>query len=1139
MRHTFSKRGIKLPLPDLSAIQANSYNWLKGDGLLEILSELGVIEDVSGRGWVLTLSNPNIEKPILDAKVAKKSGRTYEAPWYLKATIEDPLKKEKKVQNIYMGELPLMTEGGTFIINGVERVIVNQLTRAEGVLFTGDTSPITGQFLAGAKVLPRSGAWLEIETSRTGVISVRIDKKRKITITTLLRVFGLEDNDAIREAFADVETNPEVNYIEATLAKDPTSSFDEACLEVYRKMRPGEPLVLESAQSLVDVMFFNTRRYSLGPVGRFKLNQVLGLNFPNEPKHRLLQLEDLIKIISRIVELNNGIGEISDVDFLGNRRVKSVGELLQWQMRVGFMRMEKNVKERMSLAPREELPEPSALISSRAITAAVHSFFATGQLSQLQDQQNPLTSLAHLRRLSVLGPGGLTKERASMSVRDVHYSSFGKICPVRTPEGPNVGLINYLALYARINKYGFLETPYVKVEKDSKGMKVTDEVVFLAAYDEAEVYITDQSVEIDSDGYIKDSQVPIRKGGDPVLGDVNLAQYIEVVPQQVIGVTASIIPFLQNDDVARALMGTQQMTQAVPLIKHEKPIVGTGVERELAQNTNALIEAEEDGVVDYADSSKVIMKYGKGRKRKVEYEVVKFHQTNTRTCFNQRVRVLTDQKVKKGDVLIEGPSVVDGDLSIGTNLKVAYMLYKNLEFEDGVVISDRLVEEDVLTSIHIFSHTISVVETKLGPEEITRDIPNVSEDSLRNLDEDGIVVLGSKVKSGDILVGKIASKGDVDLTAEERLLRAIFGEKAKDVRDNSLYMPHGQHGVVIGVKRVRKEDNESLPAGVLEQITVYVAQQKKIEVGDKLSGRHGNKGVISAIVPAIDMPMLEDGTPVDVILSSESVIKRMNVGQVLEASLGMAGVKLGKSYDVPSLQELPEELIAAELKEAGMSISGKMKLIDGLTGEYFDNEIVVGDSYILKLVHMSEEKMHARSTGPYSLITQQPLGGKAQFGGQRFGEMEVWALEAYGAAHTLKEMLTIKSDDMVGRTRAYSAIVQGEEITESTVPETFKLLVRKLNGLGLGFEPISYDNEGVETDVAEEAEKGDGEAADGKEVTIAPVTELVGEEVYEEGSLSETSATEEGEASETSETEKTPEKVDEISTVSAEEGESK
>jgi DNA-directed RNA polymerase subunit beta len=1071
MRETFLKRKIALPLPNLVAVQLESFNWLKNEGLKEILDELGTIEDTSGRGWILNLSNPRIDKENLTIEEARRTGRTYDAPWYVEATIEDPISKKKKTSEIYMGDIPLMTEQGTFIINGVERIIINQLIRSEGVLFVGEISPVTGQFLAGSKVIPKSGVWLEFETSRTGVISLRIDRKRKITATTLLRVFGLETDDDIRQAFLSVETNPEVNYTEATLAKDPASNFEEACLEIYKKMRPGEPLVIDNAKALVHAMFFNKRRYSMGAIGRFKLNQTLGLNFPNDPKHRLLQLEDLIKIISKIIELNNGIGDPSDVDFLGNRRVKSIGELLQWQMRVGFLRMEKNIKERMSLASRDKLPEPSSLIAPRAIAAAVHSFFATGQLSQLHDQQNPLTALDHLRRLSVLGPGGLSKERASFSVRDVHSSYFGRICPARTPEGPHVGLINYMSMYARVNEYGFLETPYVRLVKDSKGrVKITNEIVYLAAYDEENVNITDQSVEMDNNGYILDHQVPIRRGHEFFLGDVSTAEYIEVVPAQVLGVIAGLVPFVQNDEVTRITMATQQMSQAVPLIKPERPVVGTGIEEEVARNTDALILAENDGVVDYADADKVVVKYV-DKNRKMEYRPKKFVQTNSGTNYNQVVKVTTGQKIKKGDILVEGPAVSEGEIAIGTNMKVAYMIYKGLEYEDGIVISDRIVKEDILTSIHIQDYSTSVQETKLGPEEITRDIPNVSEDTLRNLDEEGIVAVGSKVKSGDVLVGKVAPKGEVDLTSEERLLRAIFGEKAKDVRDTSLRMPHGEHGVVIGVKIVTKEDNESLPAGTIEKITIYVAQQKKIEIGDKLAGRHGNKGVISAVVPAIDMPMLPDGTSVDIVFSSEAVLKRMNVGQILEASLGAAGKKLNKFYEIPSLQRIPEEKVVEELKKAGYPASGKMKLIDGRTGEYYHNEIVVGDAYILKLIHMSEEKIHARSTGPYSLINQQPLGGKAQFGGQRLGEMEVWALEAYGAAHTLQEMLTIKSDDMLGRVQAFSALIQGNKIPGPTVPETFKLLVRKLNGLGLGLEAFS-----TEDSLAEDKEENSGDS---------------------------------------------------------------
>ncbi len=799
-------------------VQLESYAWFLKDGVKEILDELGTIEDYSGRGWVLTLSDPEFEKENMSVDEALHSGRTFDAPWYLKAVLSDQISKKKKEQKIYMGDMPLMTERGTFIVNGVERVIINQLIRSEGVLFSGEVSPVSGQFLASAKVLPKNGAWLEIETSRGGVINVKIDRKRKMTITTLLRLFGFETDDQIRDAFEDVESNPEINYIESTLSKDPASGYDEACLEVYRKQRPGEPLVLENAKEYVDALFFNERRYSMGEVGRFKLNQELGLDFPNEPKYRILQLEDLVSIVKKIIELNNGVGNISDIDNLANRRVKRVGELLQWQMRIGFLRMEKNIKERMTMQSRDELPMPGVLISPRAVAASVHSFFATGQLSQFQDQQNPLTSLDHLRRLSVLGPGGLTKERASMAVRDVHYSSFGRVCPVRTPEGPNIGLINYLSMYAKVNSYGFLETPYIKLEKTKDGKpKISDEIVYLAAYEEENVFITDASIKTDENGVILESQIPLRKGGNFILGDASHAEYIEVTPSQIVGISAGLIPFLQNNDVSRALMGTQQMSQSVPLVTPQSPIVGTGIERDIAANSNAVTFASDAGEVIYADANKVEVKYNKDGK--ATYIATKFQQSNTKTCFNQYVRVQTGDKIKKGDVLIEGPSAAEGDLAIGTNITAAYMIWEGYEFEDGIVISDRLVKDDTLSSIHITDHTIPVLETKLGPEEITRDIPNVSEESLRNLDDEGIVTIGSKVHSGDILVGKVAPKGEAELSAEERLLRAIFGEKAKDVRDNSLYMPHGQHGVVIGVKRVTKEENEDLPAGTIEEIT--------------------------------------------------------------------------------------------------------------------------------------------------------------------------------------------------------------------------------------------------------------------------------------------------------------------------------
>jgi len=1067
--YNFSKRKDVLPLPNLSAVQLESYEWFLNEGIQSVLDELGTIEDTSGRGWILSLSDSHFQSPNIAIEEALRVGRTFDAPWYLKATLKDPINGKEKSQEVYMGDIPLMTGKGTFIINGVERVIVNQLIRSEGVLFTGETSSVTGQLLGGAKILPQHGVWLEFTTSRGGQLSVRIDRRRKLSVTTLLRIFGLESDEDILDAFAEVETDPEVNYIERSLVKDPSTTYDEACLEIYRKIRPGEPLVLENAKLLVKETFFNSKRYSLGEVGRFKLNQTLGLNFPNTPEGRVLQLEDLVKIISRIIQMNNGIGTVTDIDNLGNRRVRRVGELLQNSVRVGFLRLARNVRGRMSLQPRDTLPNPVGLISPKAVTANVQSFFATGRLSQFQDQQNPLTSLAHIRRLSVLGPGGLTKERASMAVRDVHYSSFGRICPVRTPEGPSIGLINYLAMYARINKYGFIETPYIKLEKTEKGIRVTDKIEYLAAYDEEDANITDASASIGKDGYILVKQVPLRHHGDFFLGNTTDAEYMEVVPKQIVGISAGLIPFLSNDDITRALVAAQQLSQAVPLIRSQAPIVGTGIEKPVADNSGAVIRAEKSGIVAYADASEVVVKYT-GEKKKTTYYPSKFVKSNVSTNYNQEVRVETDQKVKKGDILYEGPASEDGYISLGANVRVAYMIWEGYEFEDGIVLSDRLVNDDVLTSIHINDYDVSVVETKLGLEELTSDIPNVAEHALRNLDEDGIVTMGADVRSGDILVGKVAPKGEVDLSAEERLLRAIFGEQAKEVRDTSLRMPHGAHGIVIGVKRVSRKDNDKLPVGVLEEITVYVAERRKISVGDKLAGRHGNKGVISAIVSQVDMPHLEDGTPVDVIFSSEAVLKRMNMGQILEAPLGLAGRTLGRRYIVPPLEIVPEAEIVHQLEEAGLPATGKFKLIDGRTGEYFLHEVVVGETYLLKLVHMSEEKMHARSTGPYSLVTQQPLGGKSQFGGQRLGEMEVWALEAYGVSHILKEMLTIKSDDLIGRTKAYSSIIKGTPIVDSTVPETFKLMIRQLNGLCLGLEPIKYEvaDEDVEEDLSQQ-----------------------------------------------------------------------
>ncbi|MFH1388509.1 MAG: DNA-directed RNA polymerase subunit beta [Patescibacteria group bacterium] len=1060
MRLSFSEEGFDFPLPNLSAIQLESYDaFLKG-GVNDILEEINDVEDYTGRGWVLSFANPRFDNSTITIQESIDRGTTYSAPWYLKTTLFEKETKKSKTQEIYMGEVPLMTPKGTFIINGIEKVVVNQLTRSEGAYFVPLEYPGIVRPLASAKLLPKNGAWLEIETLKNNVLAVKIDRKRKVVLSALLRVFGLETDNQIREAFAEAEKGSEVSYIENTLEKDPSSNYDEALIEIYRKIRPGEPLILDNAKTLVETMFFNPRRYSLGKVGRFKFNQRLGTTFANDPEGRLLHKEDLIKVVEKIIALNRNLGEeFDDIDHLGNRRVRSVGELLQNQIRIGFLQMERNIKERMSLQPRGELCEPGALISTRPVSAKVHSFFASGQLSQYQDQSNPLTGLDHLRRLSVMGPGGLTKERASFSVRDAHYTHYGKICPVRTPEGPNIGLITYIALYARVNEYGFLETPYRKIVADGKGSyKVTNTVEYLAAYDEEKYYITDASAVVSRDGKISETRVPLRKGKDFFIGDISMASYMDINSQQTVGVAASLIPFISNTDVIRALYGCQQATQAVPLISPQAPFVGTGMEGIVAQNSGAIIEAPFAGVTEYADAERIVFK----GKEKVEYKIQKFVQSNMDTCYNQKVNVVTGQKVKQDAILAEGPAVSNGEMAIGANLTVAFMIWHGYNYEDAIIISDRLVKDDILTSIHIKDHSVQVLETKLGPEEITRDIPNVSEEALRNLDENGIVAVGSEVKSGDILVGKIAPKGETELSAEERLLRAIFGEKSRDVKDNSLVLPHGEYGTVISVTELSKERGDELPTGVVREIRVFVAQRRKIVVGDKLTGRQGQKGVIALIAREEDMPFTQEGVAADIILHPASLLGRMNIGQLPETHLGWVSQKTGNYYKVPVFSKFNESYLIKALKDANLPTDGKTVLYDGRTGEPFDTRIVVGSLYVLKLHHLAEDKMHARSTGPYSLITQQPLGGKAQFGGQRFGEMEVWALEAYSAAHVLQEMLTIKSDDMLGRTLAYRAMLQGEKIPPAAIPESFKLLVRELNGLCLNIETVGESQEEVE-----------------------------------------------------------------------------
>jgi len=1051
MHKVLKQSKFTYPLPDLTQTQKDSYKWLFKEGIAEILEEMNPVLDQTGRGWELTFSNPRLDRPELTYKEAQNKGVTYSAPWYLTINLKKQGTKEFKQTDQYMGDIPLMTPKGIFIINGVEKVVISQLTRSYGILFLDEIEKHTNRTIPRVKILPKYGAWLEMGISKTNVLNVKIDKKRKFPLTTLLRVFGLETDEQIKEAFADVDTG-DVAFIQKTLEKDPTNSYNEAVIDIYRRLRPGEPDILENAQNLIESTLFNPKRYNFGTVGRFKINQSLKLDSKTNTAKHLTQ-QDMIAAVKKMIQLLNGIGTYDVVDDLSNRRVKGVGELLQQQMRIGFVQMDRNIRERMSLQPREVLPEISVLVSTRPVSARVQSFFASGQLTQYPEQYNALTTLNLLRRLSVLGPGGLTRERASFSVRDVHHSQYGRICPLHTPEGPSVGLLTYLALYSRLNEYGFLETPYRKLKKTKSGkVKVTDEIVYLASYDERNVYITDASFETDNKGFIKDERIPLRRGAEFKLGLATEAEYMDVVPNQILGLVAGLMPFVANNDPTRSTMACQQVTQAVPLVKPQGPYVGTGLEGSVADNAMCTVRSDVSGKVSYVDAQKVVVKTPKGDE--VEYNLDTFKQSNSDTVIHFKPVVSLGDKITKNQLLAESSNSVNGRLALGTNIKVAYMIWDGLNYDDSIVISERLVRDDVLTSISIKDYKISVQETKLGPEEVTRDIPNVPEHHLRNLDEDGIVTIGSRVESGDILVGAVQPRGEVDLTAEERLLRAIFGEKAKDVKDVSLRVPHGESGVVIGIKDFNRKDKEELPTGVLKEITVYIATFKKIGVGDKLSNRYANKGVVSKIVPIEDMPYTEDGEPIDLIISATSVVGRMNVGQLLETSLGWVAEKQGTTYDIPSFVKFDDKDLEQLLKDSGIPVSGKTPLVDGRTGERYSMPVMIGNQYILKLHHMSESKMHARSTGPYSLITQQPLGGKAQNGGQRLGEMEVWALEAYGSAHTLQEMLTIKSDDIEARKEAYRAILKGEKIPEPTLSESFKLLVRELNGLALSLVPL-------------------------------------------------------------------------------------
>jgi DNA-directed RNA polymerase subunit beta len=1039
----FTEQDEKLHLPNLVDHQNKSFQWLIDEGLGELLAEISPIDDYTNTKLSLRFKDYHFEEPKISEGDARENNVSYEAP--LKAMVEltNKVTGEVKEQEIYLGDYPAMTKRGTFIINGAERVVVSQLIRSAGVFYSAELHGTSN--LYSAKVIPGRGAWLEFETAANGALYVKIDRKRKIPVTTLLRALGMTEAQ-MKEAFKHVDTGKS-SYLESTLEKDPTKGHSEALIEVYRRLRPGDLATVDNARSLLENMFYNFKRFDFSRVGRYKINKRLNLDVANTQENRIMRLEDLVAIVAELIRLNISQEPGDDIDSLANRRIKMVGELVQRQFRIGLLRMVRNTQDRMSMSEIETV-QPGQLINARPVVAAVREFFASSQLSQFMDQINPLSELAHKRRLSSMGPGGLSRERAGFEVRDAHATHYGRICAVETPEGANVGLVLNLANFARVNDYGFIETPYRKVVDG----KVTNEIVYLDAAAEEQAVIAGAGVALDKDGKFVDERVSARinlKSGE---ADSNDVTYIDAAQNQIIGSSAGLIPFIEKDYVYRALMGSNQQRQAVPLIKPESPIVGTGVEAAAARNTGQIVVAEADGEVIRADGAAVVVKYKEGN---VTYEPQHFIRSNEGTSINQTVVVSTGDKVKEGDILIEGMSIRDGELALGKDLVVAFMPWAGYNFEDAIIISRKLVENDTLTSVHIVDYMIEVRETKLGPEIVTRDIPNVSEDALRHLDDDGIVRIGAEVHPGDILVGKITPKGEQELSSEERLLRAIFGEKAKEVRDTSQRMSNGKHGKVVGVKIFSRENGHELKAGVLMQIQVFVAQMRKVSVGDKLGGRHGNKGVIARILPTEDMPFMEDGTPVDIVLNPLGVPSRMNIGQLFEAHLGMAARALGMKVASPSFNGVPVAKIHELLGEAGFPEDGKQQLFDGRTGGAFKERTTVGSMYMIKLNHMVADKIHARSTGPYTMVTQQPLGGKAQNGGQRFGEMEVWALEAYGAANTLQEMLTIKSDDVYGRSKAYESIIKKTQIVGPKVPESFNVLVKELQGLGLKVDLIA------------------------------------------------------------------------------------
>lgn len=1132
-RRNFSKIRNAYELKDLLEIQKKSYQWFIEKGIQEVFQDLFPVEDFSGT-FKIEFGDYHFEEPRFSIKESKDRETTYSAPLKVEVRLFNRETGEVKEQEIFMGDMPIMTDSGTFVINGAERVIVSQLVRSPSVYFNHEIDK-NGRELITSQIIPTRGTWLEFETDARDILYVRIDRTRKVTLTTLLRAFGLSSDDDIYNMFGrDL-------YLENTISKDSTKNTDEALIEIYEKLRPGEPATLDSSKNNIITRFFDEFRYDLARVGRYKFNRKLNVvdrllgqtlaediivdgnvAFASGTEVTKANLEDvrvalssgygvkqvkinedldsydkvqMIKIvdpsdkgktitvigndqtidvkrltisdvyasISYYLNLLHGVGNYDEIDHLGNRRVRQVGELLQNQFRIGVSRMERVIRERMTTQEMEEVT-PKTLINIRPVTASMKEFFGSSQLSQFMDQTNPIAELTNKRRLSALGPGGLSRDRAGVEVRDVNSSHYGRICPIESPEGPNIGLITSLASYAKIDEYGFIMTPYRKVENS----KITDEVVYLTADEEEDYIISQSTVGTSDENIITDDLVNARFRGENILAKPEQVDYIDVSPQQVVSVTTSCIPFLEHDDATRALMGANMQRQAMPLLKTEAPFIGTGVEHIAAKDSGVCIVAKADGIVEYADAKKIIVKNAKG---KDTYYLSNYELANSSICSHQRPIVKVGDKVEAGvTILADGNSTDKGELALGKNMTVAFMTFNGYNYEDAVILNENLVKDDAYTSLHLEDYEMQCRETKLGPEEITRDIPNVSEEARRNLDENGIIAIGTEVKEGDILVGKVTPKGMAELTSEEKLLHAIFGEKTREVRDTSLRVPHGGDGIVHDIKIYSRKDNDELPAGVSKVIRVYIIQKRKIQVGDKMSGRHGNKGVISLILPQEDMPYMPDGTPVDIMLNPQGVPSRMNLGQVLELHMGMAAKKLGVHVATPVFDGAHIEDIEEMMAEAGMDPDGKTVLYDGRTGEPFDNRISVGVMYMIKLHHMVDDKLHARSTGPYSLVTQQPLGGKAQFGGQRFGEMEVWALYAYGAAHILQEMMTVKSDDVVGRVKVYESIVKGNQIDEAGVPESFRVLMKEFQALGLDISIIDDEGKALELKDIEEQE---------------------------------------------------------------------